>query len=167
MKNQTEKDICDFTTRTSVRPEKRTFLGVGSYLPYNVYHLSKNALVFWYLAWKASCVMSKKSGRSSYHTGICHYAWSHHWLIQLEQKALSDTVKSFKGKSAYLINKTMNRRGPVWQSGFYDHAVRHDEALVSIARYIVMNPVRAGLVKSVREYPLWDAGWSNWWSGYE
>ena len=34
-----------------------------------------------------------------------------------------------------------------------------DEDLVAVARYIVANPVRAGLVKNVRDYPHWDAVW--------
>jgi hypothetical protein len=31
--------------------------------------------------------------------------------------------------------------------------------LQSVARYIVANPVRAGLVRRVQDYPLWDALW--------
>jgi hypothetical protein len=28
-----------------------------------------------------------------------------------------------------------------------------------VARYVVMNPVRAGLVSRVGDYPFWDAAW--------
>jgi len=28
-----------------------------------------------------------------------------------------------------------------------------------LARYVCANPIRAGLVKSVRDYPFWDARW--------
>jgi hypothetical protein len=49
--------------------------------------------------------------------------------------------------------------GPVWQSGFHDRALRHDEDLLDAARYIVANPLRAGLVKSLRMYSHWDACW--------
>jgi REP element-mobilizing transposase RayT len=48
---------------------------------------------------------------------------------------------------------------PRWQEGFHDHALRREEDLRDIARYIVLNPVRAGLVRNIREYPLWDAVW--------
>jgi putative transposase len=47
----------------------------------------------------------------------------------------------------------------VWQSGFHDHAVRREEDLPALARYVVANPVRAGLVTRVGEYPHWDAIW--------
>ena len=82
-----------------------------------------------------------------------------HWLIRLESKSLSDTVKFLKGQSACFLNKIIGRRAPVWQPGFYDRAIRREEDLIAIARYIVLNPVRGGLVKSVGEYPLWDACW--------
>ena len=45
------------------------------------------------------------------------------------------------------------------QRDFYDHAVRNDEALFEIARYIVANPLRAKLVDSVADYPHWYARW--------
>jgi len=50
-------------------------------------------------------------------------------------------------------------RGPVWQKGYYDHALRDEENLAAVARYIVANPLRAGLARNVADYPLWDAVW--------
>lgn len=75
-----------------------------------------------------------------------------HWLIQLrDEVSLSSVVKMLKA----LISRKLG--GKVWQYGFYDHAVRKDEDLVGIARYIILNPVRAGLCQTVREYPWWDS----------
>jgi putative transposase len=31
--------------------------------------------------------------------------------------------------------------------------------LRNLARYVVANPLRAGLVDSIRDYPHWDAVW--------
>jgi putative transposase len=77
-----------------------------------------------------------------------------HWLMQLQdRKNLSATVRSVKS----LTSKTLGV--PVWQKGFHDRAIRHEEDVVDVARYIVANPVRAGLVKSIRDYPHWDAVW--------
>jgi hypothetical protein len=39
-------------------------------------------------------------------------------------------------------------------SDIYDRILRHDEATLSVARYILENPVRAGLVNSPDEYPF-------------
>ena len=47
----------------------------------------------------------------------------------------------------------------VWQKGFHDRAVRQEDDLPAIARYVVANPVRAGLVTKTGTYPHWDAIW--------
>ena len=36
-------------------------------------------------------------------------------------------------------------------AGFHDRALRRDEDTLSTARYIVANPLRAGLVKNIRD----------------
>ncbi len=83
-----------------------------------------------------------------------------HWLFQLgDELTLSQAMKRFKARSALSINHFLNRRDPVWQRGFYDHALRREEDLRTVARYIVGNPLRAGLVQHVGDYPLWDAIW--------
>jgi REP element-mobilizing transposase RayT len=48
---------------------------------------------------------------------------------------------------------------PVWQNGFHDHALRQEEDLAEVARYIVANPLRAGLVERLGDYPHWHAIW--------
>ena len=72
---------------------------------------------------------------------------------------MSRTVKSAKAISSRAMNRIKNTSGRNWQSGFHDHAVRDEESLRGIARYVVANPVRARLVDSVRKYPHWDAVW--------
>jgi putative transposase len=42
----------------------------------------------------------------------------------------------------------------LWQPFAYEHVLRDDEKAQVIARYIVENPVRAGLTKSVLDYPF-------------
>ncbi len=83
-----------------------------------------------------------------------------HWLLVLQQNEdLSHVVGLLKGRSARRVNKRLDRRGPVWQRAFYDHAIREDEDVRKMARYIVANPIRAGIVKKIGDYPLWDAVW--------
>jgi REP element-mobilizing transposase RayT len=83
-----------------------------------------------------------------------------HWLLQLEAgKQLSAVIGIVKGYSARELNLMTGSRGPVWQPGFHDHALRREEDLKSLARYIVANPLRAGLVDRIADYPLWDAAW--------
>ena len=83
-----------------------------------------------------------------------------HWLMTLNRTCtLSTAVSNLKSMSARKINVSMFRTGPIWQAGFFDRAIRREEDLASIARYIVANPLRAQLVKRIGDYPLWDAVW--------
>lgn len=49
--------------------------------------------------------------------------------------------------------------GPLWQNGFHDRAIRNESDLLPAARYVIANPIRAGLVSSVCDYPYWNAKW--------
>jgi len=77
-----------------------------------------------------------------------------HWLLRLlGSHNLSAVMQSVKGLSAKKIGR------PIWQDGFHDHALRREEDLKATARYIVANPLRAGLVERIGDYPHWDAIW--------
>ena len=82
-----------------------------------------------------------------------------HWLVELQSGSLDKVMGRTKSLSARAINRMTGRVGRRWQKGFHDHALRREEDLKSLARYVVANPLRAGLVKQVGDYPLWDAVW--------
>ena len=83
-----------------------------------------------------------------------------HWLVRLTgERSLSTCVNLVKSLATREIHDSGNYRGKVWQRGFYDRAIRKEDDLVAVARYIVANPLRAGLVNSVRHYPHWFAKW--------
>jgi len=83
-----------------------------------------------------------------------------HWLMQLTDKSeLSKVVAYVKSNSARRINQHLNQSGKFWQSGFHDHALRQEEDILPVARYLLANPLRAGIVDNIGEYPLWDAIW--------
>jgi len=82
-----------------------------------------------------------------------------HWLVTLQSGDLPTLMRRIKGRSAIAINRALCSHGQIWQKGFHDHALRKDEDLHTVARYIVANPLRAGLVKKIGDYPLWDAIW--------
>jgi REP element-mobilizing transposase RayT len=83
-----------------------------------------------------------------------------HWLMRLHaSRTLSSVVRSMKSVSANRINAKRNVATAVWQAGFYDSAIRRDEDLQAVARYIVANPLRGKLVNTLRNYPHWDAIW--------
>jgi putative transposase len=78
-----------------------------------------------------------------------------HWLMVLRQGKLSEVMKQLKGRSSVAMGE------PVWQANYFDHAVRKEEDLRNMARYIIANPLRAKLVERLEEYSLWDAVWLN------
>ncbi len=83
-----------------------------------------------------------------------------HWhgLVQLGAcTTLSSLLRRIKSNTARGLPESISR--PVWSPGFHDRAIRKDRDLKATARYITMNPVRAGLVSSPRFYPYWNAIW--------
>jgi REP-associated tyrosine transposase len=83
-----------------------------------------------------------------------------HWVLRLKSDAtLSAAVRKAKGITTLNWRALTACDGMLWQSGFYDRALRNDDDLVTLCRYVVANPLRAGLVRSVRDYSLWDAVW--------
>ena len=82
-----------------------------------------------------------------------------HWLFTLRDRIpLSEVIGRLKGRSSRLLAIETGHR-PFWQRAFYDHAIRGDEDLRAVARYLVANPLRRNLVERVADYPLWDAIW--------
>ena len=83
-----------------------------------------------------------------------------HWLLSLAgEQDLSRIVGRVKSRASRLVNRASGREGRLWQDGYHDHAIRAEEDLADVARYVVANPLRAGLVKKLGDYPLWDALW--------
>ncbi|MBH3430129.1 REP-associated tyrosine transposase [Pseudomonas alkylphenolica] len=80
-----------------------------------------------------------------------------HWLIKLESCTLSYLMARTKSRIMLAVNRSVGREGSLWQHGFHDRAIRREEDLQAVARYIVANPLRAGLVKRIGDYPLWYA----------
>ena len=61
-------------------------------------------------------------------------------------------VQLLKGKSTRVFWAS-GGKGKLWQRGFYDHVLRKEERLEEVARYILNNPVRKGLVRKASDYP--------------
>jgi len=77
-----------------------------------------------------------------------------HFLVSPGEDGASvlSFTEQYKGKTT---NESwrFDWQGKLWQPRYYDHIVRDDEDLVLIARYILDNPVRKGLVKHAEDWP--------------
>jgi len=63
-----------------------------------------------------------------------------------ENRGLSEVIESLSRFTSKKINSLMETSGRFWKSGYYDHAVRQNEYLPDIIKYVHDNPVRKGLV---------------------
>jgi putative transposase len=65
---------------------------------------------------------------------------------------LTDTIRLIKGSTARECNFILKRTGSFWHHESYDHYVRDEQELERIIKYILYNPVKAGLVKEWTEW---------------
>jgi len=75
-----------------------------------------------------------------------------HLVIIPSEKNISECMKSIKGFSARRINELLNRKGSVWQNGFYDYILDSENKTLSRMKYIEDNPVRKGIVTVAKDY---------------
>jgi putative transposase len=61
-------------------------------------------------------------------------------------------ITKCKQCSAHAYARAYGQR--LWQPFGYEHVLRDDERAIATARYILENPVRAGLARTVLEYPF-------------
>ncbi|HET6402882.1 MAG TPA: transposase [Candidatus Kapabacteria bacterium] len=75
-----------------------------------------------------------------------------HMVITLDNRLnLFEVLQSLKRHTARQCNILLKRTGAFWQHESYDHVIRDGE-FGRIVFYILRNPVKAGLVKSFREW---------------
>ena len=72
---------------------------------------------------------------------------------------VSRLMQSLKRFTAREGNRILGLTGqPFWQDESYDRLVRNEREFARIAKYIEMNPVRAGLVATPQRFP-WSSAW--------
>lgn len=75
-------------------------------------------------------------------------------LWPMPNHTLSEILRSRKRYTSRHANILLGRTGQdFWQPESYDHWIRNDEERLRIRRYIRNNPIKAGLCKSVEEWP--------------
>ena len=87
----------------------------------------------------------------------------HAHLLLFARSEASDfirCVKQIKQVTGFYHRQATGRR--LWQPGYHERILRDDEATLAVARYILENPVRAGLAKALGEWPLAGSGVYTW-----
>jgi len=57
----------------------------------------------------------------------------------------------FKQKTGYWFRGIYGVK--LWGASYYEHVLRDDQATMAVARYIIQNPVRKGIVEDCSSYP--------------
>lgn len=82
--------------------------------------------------------------------------------LSLSYRPLHEVMRRIKGATARSINLLMGSTGTtLWQKDSYDHYVNNSRSLENTWWYILNNPVKAGLVENIEDYPY------TWWRGRE
>ena len=80
-----------------------------------------------------------------------------HLALQLAgEETLARTMNRINSCSAIAVNRVLNRHAQVWQGAYHDHALRDEEQLHAAIKYLISNPIRAGMVEKLGDYPYWN-----------
>ena len=75
-----------------------------------------------------------------------------------EASSISLMMQSVSRSYVGYVNHTYHRTGTLWEGRYKSTLVDSEEYLLTVSRYIELNPVRAAMVKHASEYP---------WSSYQ
>ena len=81
----------------------------------------------------------------------------YHATLQPTRTNLSEAIRCLNSGYAQWWNRRHGRVGHVFQGRYKDQVVDRETYLLTLSRYVVMNPVRAGLVERPGDWP---------WSSY-
>ncbi len=105
--------------------------------------------------------LSVLGGVSDTHNWVCHaYCLMdnhYHLLIETPDANLSRGMRQLNGVYTQTFNRFHGGAGHVFQGRYKAIVVEKQSYLLELSRYIVLNPVRAGMVRWAREWP---------WSSY-
>lgn len=139
---------------------KRPRIGYFSYKGYYSYFITictdskKHVFVSGTVVDLVLSLLKEISSQFNFHVYTYCFMPDHlHILIVAEDENadLKSFLKMFKQKSGYYYKKEYGQK--LWQPSFYDHVLRKKESLNKIAEYILLNPIRKGLVEDYKDYP--------------
>jgi REP element-mobilizing transposase RayT len=77
----------------------------------------------------------------------------YHIVVETIEGNLSKGMRQLNGVYTQTFNRLHNRVGHVYQGRYKAILVEKDSYLLGLSRYVVLNPVRAGMVKNVEQWP--------------
>jgi len=116
-------------------------------------------------------IYEENADREAFLSILCHVCGTHNWvchayclmdnhyhlLVETPDANLAKGMRQLNGIYTQTFNRTYARVGHVFQGRYKSILVEKDSYLLELSRYIVLNPVRAGMVQSAEDWP---------WSSY-
>jgi REP element-mobilizing transposase RayT len=88
---------------------------------------------------------------------LCQMSNHYHMLVRAERAVLSDAMHRLNGGFAQAFNMRHGLDGHLFQDRFHGVAVTSEPHLLALFRYVLLNPVRAGMCEEPADWP---------WSSY-
>ena len=86
--------------------------------------------------------------------GFCFMPNHFHLLLQpATETALSAFMQWWMTSHVRRYHRHYRSHGHVWQGRFKSFPIQHDSHLLTVLRYVLRNPVRAGLVEQTAQWP--------------
>jgi putative transposase len=84
---------------------------------------------------------------------FCLMTTHYHLLLACTREDLSDGFRFLNGDYARAFNERYGRRGHLFAGRFASQLVESEEHVDAARRYILLNPVKAGLCRAAAEWP--------------
>lgn len=98
-------------------------------------------------------ILDGVAARYGWHVyAYCLMGTHHHLLIRTPQADLSGGMQLLNGVYAQSFNRRYGRRGHLFQGRFFSLLVDAETHALELARYIALNPVRAGLCMRAEDW---------------
>jgi REP element-mobilizing transposase RayT len=78
---------------------------------------------------------------------------THYHLVVQPSFGVSDGMKVLNGAHSRAFNARHGRRGALFESRFFERAIRDEAHLANVIAYVEQNPVEAGMVSDPGDWP--------------
>jgi len=89
-----------------------------------------------------------------------------HLLVTPQEHVLGDAMRYFLTNLAKFMNHRNGRINHVFANRYYASIIRKESHLMNVIRYLYQNPVRAGIVEKITDYPYSSLGFYLGYNNY-